>query len=363
MARLLMICIAAALLAAPASAQEAGTADPLWELYREGRFAETVEQGKALLASGTETAQVNLAVGRGLADLGSCGEAKLFLRRAADLDAAAKSWVYAWAYVYLGNCHWQAGDREAARRAWVLAEEAQATPNATANARGNLMGLGIDPSYDDWTTFTTEHFRFRFSDALTDLDERAYARAHEDAYAAISRWFGGGPDEPITFFVWADQEEASAAGMPTLGFARPEFNLVHCRAAQTVGHEMTHVIAVAALQPTVRVGLINEGTAVYHDQSGRDRLATARRALAGAQTESGGPLPAVGLRALWDDWSLLPTEVSYPLAGAWIARLVEKGGREKFLEFFRDQSRAHAREVYGDELEAWIDGFEADLAR
>ena len=130
-----------------------------------------------------------------------------------------------------------------------------------------------------------------------------------------------------------------------------------------MGHEMTHVISAAALQPTNRVGLINEGTAVYHDRTGRDRLAVARQAQAGATTESGAPLPPVALRALWDDWTLLPGEAAYPLAGAWIDRLVAIGGREKFLEFFRDQSRDHARQVYGAELETWIDAFEADLHR
>ena len=67
------------------------------------------------------------------------------------------------------------------------------------------------------------------------------------------------------------------------------------------------------------------------------------------------------LRALWDDWSLLPGDVSYPLAGAWVEHLVAKGGRERFLEFFVDQTREHAREVYGSDLESWIEEFEVEL--
>ncbi|MFO7610041.1 MAG: hypothetical protein R6X35_12750 [Candidatus Krumholzibacteriia bacterium] len=345
----------------PASAQDQGPADALWPLYQQGDLDAVIRQGKELLIGGEETAQVNLAVGRALADQGQWAEAEVFLRRAADLDATGKSWVYAWAYVYLGNAAWTGGDADAARQAWILARDAGATRNATRTATMNLVGLGLDESFASWTSFTTDHFAFLFSDRLVDLDRTAYAREHEEAYAAISAWFGGGPAQPIRFIVWADQDEATAAGMPELGFARPELNLVHCLVEQTVGHEMTHVIAVAARQPTVRIGLINEGTAVFHDQTGRDRLAVARRALAAATTEAGGPLPPVALRALWDDWSLLPAVASYPLAGAWVERLVEKGGREKFLEFFKDQSREHARQVYGADLEGWIDGFEADL--
>jgi hypothetical protein len=358
---LAIVAVLAAIGAPSAAAQEAGPADALWELYSQGRFADVVQQGKALLSTGTETAQVNLAVGRGLADQDQFAEAEIFLQRAADLDAVDPTWVYAWAQVYLGNCRWQAGDEDGARRAWILARDSGATANATRSANMNLLGLGLAALYDAWTTFTSAHFHFRFSDRLAGLDRAGYARAHEDAYAAITAWFGGGPDRPIRFFVWADQEEATAAGMPQLGFARPELNIVHCRAEQTVGHEMTHVISWAALRPTRTVGLINEGTAVFHDRTGRDRLAGARAALATATTEAGAPLPQVALRALWDDWSLLPGDVSYALAGAWVERLVARGGRERFLEFFVDQTRAHAREVYGADLEDWIDEFEAEL--
>ncbi len=357
----LMILILA--LGTAALAQTDGPADGLWELYKQGDFDQVVQQGKALLTTGSETAQVNLAVGRALADQKKFAEAEIFLQRAAELDGEDRTWVYAWAQVYLGACRLKAGDDDGARRAWILARNCGATANATRNANNNLLAFTLDPMFDKWTTFTSDHFRFRFSDRLAGLDRAEYARRHEEAYAAISAWFGGGPDEPIRFNVWADQDEATSAGMPELGFARPELNLVHCLVAQTVGHEMTHVISAAALQPVQRVGLINEGIAVYHDRTGRDRLALARKAVAGAVSDEGAPLPPVALRALWDDWSLLPGAVSYPLAGAWIERLVEKGGREKFLEFFTDQSREHARAVYGADLQGWIDGFEADLVR
>lgn len=340
---------------------QTGPADPLWELYQEGRFDEVVQQGKALLNTGTETAQVNLAVGRALADRGDCNEGLIYLDRAAEMDAE-KTWVYAWAWNYVGNCKWFAGEEDAARRAWILARDAGATRNTTRQATGNLLGFGLAELYDPWTSFSTEHFAFRFSDRLTDLDREAYAREHEEAYEKISAYFGGGPDRPIRFFVWADQEEATAAGMPPLGFAKPEFDMVHCVAAQTVGHEMTHVISYRALEPTARTGLINEGTAVHFDQTGRDQLARARGALAEARTPAGEPLPPVATAALWEDWSLLPQDVSYPAAGAWVAVLIEKGGKEKFLEFYPDQTLAHARQVYGDDLQGWLTEFDAALA-
>jgi hypothetical protein len=356
----------AALTSGVAFGAEQGPADRLWELYKEGRFEDVVREGKVELATGTPTAQVNLAVGRALVDLEKFGESLVYLETAVRQDPD-RTWVYAWGQVYLGAAHFRQGRLDEAKTAWTAARDCAATRNATRNATNNLMFLGLDDYYDDWKSFTTQHFAFTYAPGLTDFDIVAYARRHEEAYAAITAWFGGGPADKIRFFVWADNAEASAAGMPTLGFSRPEANLVHATWDQTVGHEMTHVISARALEPSAAVGLINEGTAVYHDQTGRDQLARARAAMAGdpdadSEADSEGRI-AVSVAALWEDWSLLPAEISYPLAGAWIKVLVEKGGRDKFLGFFRDQRLAHARQVYGPGLQMWMEDFDADLYR
>ena len=350
-----LVLLAVLMTATLALAQE-GPADRLWELYKAGRFEDVVREGKVEITTGTATAQVNLAVGRSLVDLERYQEGLVYLETAARMDPD-RTWVYAWAKNYAGAAYFGLDRIEEARAAWIAARDCAATRNATRNAVNNLNFLGLAERFDSWETFTSEHFIFHYSSHLENFDGAAYARSHEKAYEVISAWFGGGPAEPVKFFVWSDQEEASEAGMPALGFARPELNLVHARVEQTVGHEMTHVIAVHALEPTVQVGLINEGTAVYHDQTGRDQLAKARRALADRGEEG----VKVSVAALWEDWSLLPTEVSYPLGGAWVKVLVDQGGREKFLEFFTDQSLDHAREVYGADLQTWLDEFETAL--
>ena len=350
---LLLVCL---LLSATASLAQQGPADELWKLYQQGRFEEVISQGKALINTGQATAQVQLAVGRSLTDTGGFAEAIVFLEGAVEGDRD-HTWVYAWAQVYLGSCHRQLGDDQRARRAWISARDVAATRNATRSAVGNLNAFGLAERFDSWSRFTSDHFEFLFSDRLVDLDRPDFARRHEEAYWQISTWFGGGPTEPILFVVWAEQSEADEAGMPTLGFAKPELNLVHCLVEQTVGHEMTHVISYNALAPTVRTGLVNEGTAVHFDQSHRHRMETARAAVAAAEG-----VPVVTLAALWQDWSLLPGRASYPVAGAWIERLVEKGGKERFLKFFADQSLENARKVYGSDLEDWMRDFEADLA-
>ncbi|MEN8008203.1 MAG: hypothetical protein ABFS42_14375 [Candidatus Krumholzibacteriota bacterium] len=346
------------LITATAAMAQSGPAERLWSLYKEGRFEDVVREGKVELATGTPTAQVNLAVGRALVDLENFAEGLPYLEQAVRSDPG-QTWIYAWAQVYLGTGQYRLGNLPQARAAFIKARDCAATRNATREAVNNLKILGLAESYDDWTTFTTEHFTFHFSANLTGFDEVTFARRHEEAYALISAWFGGGSTKPIRFFVWKDKDEARTANMPPLGFARPELNLVHAWSGQTVGHEMTHVISRHALQPEHVTGLINEGVCVHHDQTGRDQMTLAREELAKAP----GMKVPVELAALWEDWSLLPGEVSYPVGGAWVKVLIDRGGKENFLEFFRDQRLANAREVYGSDLQSWMDEFTADLYR
>ena len=110
------------LLAVPLAAQEKGPADDLWPLYQEGRFEEVVTRGQALLATGTETAALNLAVGRSLVDLKRFEEGMPYLEKAIAQDTN-RTWVYAWAQVYLGSSYLAEGNYSRAGQAWKLARQ------------------------------------------------------------------------------------------------------------------------------------------------------------------------------------------------------------------------------------------------
>ncbi len=348
------------LVASAAFAQEAPETE-LWDLYKTGQFPEVVAKGQALLNTGTVSAQVELAVGRALVDLGQPEAGLPYLKRAGDQDPN-RTWVYAWAQNYLGNAQALLGNLPAARQAYQLARDCGATRNATRTAGRSLRGLGLDAYYDDWIVEETAHFVFSFSPRLGIIDRQGFVAEREEAFTAISDWFGGKPSRKIRFFVWSDHVEAELAGLPPLGFSRPEFYLIHAHVGQTRGHEITHVISHHALVPGAKTGLINEGISVVHDQTGRNRMETARQAIAMGERGLGdSPFVPVELRALWQDFDLLDTTFSYPIAAAFVDHLLTRGGKANFLAFFPDQTYAHAQAIYGTALETWIDEFEVDL--
>lgn len=328
----------------------------LGDLYGKGRLAAADALCDSLLGADPGNALLNQFKGRLLAEQYRGAEAAPYLERAVAADTA-RTWIYAWSQVYLGIVHYAAGDDEAAGRAWTAACDAKATKNSTAMAKLYLDCLIEDAPFAAWTVRDTEHFEFRFSPRLESVDVDSFTGQREAAFVRIAAWFDQEPGRKIRFYVWSSNEEAREAGLPNLGFSRSHVSLIHSLANQTRGHEMTHVISGHAVPPRNAVPLIMEGAAIYHDQRSGDRFAAAAQAWS--------TLPAdrrPDLYELWDNWRLLKEDVSYPLAGAFVAMLVERGGREKFLELYRDQTPDAARRIYGPDFDGWVADFARRLA-
>jgi hypothetical protein len=300
----------------------------LGELYGKGRLAAAEVLCDSLLIADPGNALLNQFKGRLLADQYRGMEAAPYLERAVAADTA-RTWIYAWSQVYLGIVHYAAGDDEAAGRAWTAACDVRATKNSTAMAKLYLDCLVEDKPFEAWTVRDTEHFEFRISPRLENVDVESFTGQREAAFASIAAWFGREPDRKIRFYVWSSNEEASQAGLPNLGFSRPHVSLIHSLANQTRGHEMTHVISGHAIPPRNVAPLIMEGAAIYHDQRSSDRFAAAAQA-----------------------WSTLPADHRPDLHDLW-----EDGGREKFLELYRDQTPDAARRIYGADFDGWLADF------
>lgn len=331
----------------PTSAQDTPV-EAVWHLYQQRQLEQVVEEGDALLDERPDDSALHLVVGRALVDDGQFARAVPYLERANALDTPP-TWVSAWALNFLGKAAFALGRYEMARDSFGQSAQLEATRNATRSSRRWLATLGLTPQYNDWPTQETEHLVFRFEPALDEIDQPAFAAVRETAFQAVADTFGVAElPHKVQFFVWSSNEAAREVGLPQLGFARPAYGLIHSRANQTVGHEITHIAVYHGAQPEQRTGLINEGVAVYFDRSGRDRYAAARRALRQHGAES------VSIRTLWTDWGAQPSRVAYPVAGAFVQGLIEAKGMPKLRQLARHQTLDQAQEIYGDTLGAVI---------
>jgi hypothetical protein len=198
------------------------------------------------------------------------------------------------------------------------------------------------------------HFRFHFSPSSSVADRGAFAANEERVLTELLAYFGGPLSGTIDFYVWKDDAEALPVLGRKLAFAIPSSLTLHTSAGHSEGHELTHVVVGDVLRPTRGSRLISEGAAVVFDQSGRDLVAASRAAVRQAGP---GRASVLGLWALDDrDDALI-----YPLGGAFVARLIAEGGKERFIELLREPSLERARALHGADLDRIIAAFDKDV--
>jgi hypothetical protein len=332
------------------------TQEEIWKIYRGGEPAKAALLGVEALREKPGDIDLHQVTGRAFVDSGQHLNALPHLEKVTALDVN-RSWQSAWALAYAGYAHFGLGEQKRAEKALADSLAIRATRNVESFARRGQALLGFATNYANWTTVGTEHFLFHFAPEIPAGTTNRFIAAHEAAFTKINTFFNAAPPKRTDFFVWAQSEDAQRAGLGTLGFARPELCIVHAAANQTVGHEMTHVLCGQGIKPVKTTALINEGVAVHFDQTRRNRMETARRAVRDAK------LDAVSITELWEKLRSKSDGITYPVAGAFVARLHEKGGDAKLKALLRDQTLENARKVYGPELDAWIREFETELVK
>ena len=175
-----------------------------------------------------------------------------------------------------------------------------------------------------WKKYKTKNFDFYYAPNSILARPGAikkFAEKRERAYAAICKYLKIKDRRRIKFFVYDSNEVARKIIGRNAGFAQSTVAIIHSRINQTVGHELTHVLsrAINGRPPPNRV--LDEGLAVFLDQSKRDYFAVAKSLL----TENNLPSFEDMLEA-----SKTSSEEWYPAAGAFVGFLCEKYGTKRF---------------------------------
>lgn len=172
------------------------------------------------------------------------------------------------------------------------------------------------PAYDGWRALETAHLVIRHpADHPLAAGIEAYGERMEHALAGIADTLGVRVDEPITVFLYRDKAQGEALTGRPLAFAEPERRAVHQDATNTLGHELTHVVALQL--GYAQTGLFGEGIAVWLDGT----PPSVHHERASALLES-GELPP--LDALLADFR--GQERGYPAAGSFCGWLLETHG-------------------------------------
>jgi tetratricopeptide (TPR) repeat protein len=342
------------MLACCQSSSYAQTITEIEKLYGDGKYEQVIEEVSILLKNEPENCEYNLVLGRALTDTQQFEEAIPYLKKANVFDKNRR-WIKAWALFYLGSCYYATGNYAEAKRSLAECIKLNATKNVTNSALYLNRLFGFNEFFNDAPVIESEHFIFHFQHSTKVKDMKLYVQEREEAFQRINQFFKSNLPQKINFYVYNSDADIKKATSIAAGFAKPELCLIHSRYFQSIGHEMTHILTYYYDQPTKETGFINEGIAVYFDQTNQDKMELAKTIL----KQKG--IKHLSIVELWNNGNFLIDDDSYPLAGAFVKYLIDCEGEEKFRSIIADQSYQNAKAVYGDRLDRLIKNFEEAL--
>lgn len=323
--------------------------EELGNIYMSGDFDKTILKANELLKDDPNNIDYKLLLGRALTDKGDFDSAIPYLDYTVNNDPD-NSWRKAWALGYLGTCHFMLQDYDNSKKYTKECFDLNATKNATQYAYKRILLFGFDDFYKDWKIVESDNFRFYFQN-MSDSDIEKYISSREIVFKNINEFFESEVPKKIDFFVWNSRDDAKKLLGANLGFSDPSFCIVHSHFQQTKGHEMTHVISNYSTKMVMKTGLINEGTSVCFDQTSQDKEQIVKDWI----KDNGNK---VKIKEIWNNWKGYPEELTYPLSGLFVKELIDNFGKEKFIEFFGNQTYDNAKLVFGEKLEKVIKDFE-----
>lgn len=324
--------------------------DDLWKLHNSKEFKTVIEKAKPLLQTDPNNIDLNLLMGRSLTELTDFKNAVPFLELVVKKDTSFRK---AWALTYLGACYFMSQDYNNAEAALNECINLNATKNATNHAYAQTLLFGFNEFYKTWKIVETDNFRFHFQN-MNAIEIEKYTSNREIAYKEINGFFNCTLPKKIDFYVWESMENALKVLKRNLGFANPNYCIVHTYYKQTIGHEMTHVISNYTTDFLIQTRFISEGTAVCFDLSSNDRFKLVKDWIAANNKQ-------ITILNCWADGEKYGEEILYPLSGVFVKELIDNFGTEKFLEFFKNQTYENAKLVFGNKLDIMIEEFEKKI--
>jgi tetratricopeptide (TPR) repeat protein len=321
----------------------------LSNLYISKKLDQVIDKANEYLKSDPENLDYNLILGRALIDKANYKEAIPHLQFVVDNDKD-NTWRKAWGLGYLGTCYYMLSDFEKSEFALKSCIDLNATKNV-ANYSDRRVGIfGYDEFFKSWTIKESKNIRFHFQN-MSDQEIKLYIESREKAFNEINKFFNSTLPKKIDFFVWSSRDDAQRIIHKNLGFAEPSYCIIQAYFGQTEGHELTHVISHYTSTITEKTRFINEGTAVCFDQTNQYRINKIKYWISTNDKK-------IEIKDIWKNGKEYPDEILYPLAGRFVQELIEKFGKDKFLELFKNQTYENAQLIYGMELFMFIKEFE-----
>jgi hypothetical protein len=324
----------------------------MWKLYDDKKYEKLIEFGTELLKKDSMNIEYNFWVGRAYYREDEIDKAfPHFLKAAQHNDP--HSTIRARANIYLGIYYFFKEDKEKSKEVLDDSRKIETYSNIEESSEMWYEMFGFDQFYNDWSLFETDHFRFYFQDT-TDINYKRFISDCELAFTNINLFFESEIPKKIDYFIWGSRIDAKNILKRNLSFTGSYLCYIHGGNNETEGHEIAHDIAHYCTEIDESSHFISEGTATYFDQTNLDRKAYFEELTDNTKKKK------IFVKDVWENWYDYSYDFSYNMAGLFVEELIKKYGREKFIEFYSNQTYKNALEVFGKDFSAFTKKFELD---
>ena len=242
--------------------------------------------------------------------------------------------LIAWYYLWLVSINYFVGNYDDVNKYLEICNGLSLNDEQLKLKEKFLVMFGVHDFYKDWTILETENFIFHYrKDKNSQVDIDAFILSREKAFTKIQNFFNSNLHRKIDFYLWDSREEAFAILKRHLGFAIGQYYLIHNASDQSIGHEMTHIITHYINGAKSITSLICEGAAVLFDQSeSRNNVDFAKRMM------GKNNIKEINIKGLWENFFSVSSGVSYSVAAVFSEKLLNKFGKEKYIEIVKTQT-------------------------
>lgn len=331
-------------------------------LFAEGKTDEVIIKSQKLLKTDPKNPDNNFTLGAALEMKEQFKEAVPYLKNAIKYSNK-NDFIYEIALSHLATTYYATGKYNESKTGFneILGKSNNDSILSYSLKYSKLFGLSKE--YENWNNITSDNFVFHFQPGTKVTNTKEYIDDREKTFSTINSFFKVKKfPKKIDFFVWNSGEDSMKIINMNPGFSKPEYCLIHSYYDQTLGHEMTHIIANFSGTPNIKTPFITEGIAIYFDQNIADKATLAKKRI--NKWSQKHTFNKINLKDLWqkdwDEWQRIEVNfITDPLAAGFVGLLIEIKGREKFLELYKNQTYENAVKIYGKkELENLIKSYE-----
>ncbi|MBN1462726.1 MAG: hypothetical protein JW922_03510 [Paludibacteraceae bacterium] len=314
--------------------------------YSRKQYDEVIEKATPYLNVDSTKTEASLFIGRSYADKKEYSKALPYLLYVAENDTSWSKWRKSWALDYLGRTYFMLGEYDKSKKSLEACIELAGTKNSVADAKSLFKCFAYDLDLATWKKVETEHFVFYFQNMTEDKIEKI-TTSEENAFITINGFFKAPLPKKIDYFVWKTKPSSKELIKELKKRSIENFYVIHSRENQTPGYLITKTISYNAVDIKKKHDLIFEGTAKHFHQKVEDKYIPIKDwMLLNKDT--------ICIKHLWINHREYPKKISRYVGALFVKCLIDEYGRDKFLEFFKEQTYEHGLKVYGQELDRVI---------